>query len=165
MRTIPTVLCGALLALLPAAESAAAPPAEVLQALVDGRRPLADVTVRFASGRASHRGRTTLEVAGDGRLALALDSGGQVERFTATLSEAGVRTLVRLLLDTEPWTLAPQTGALPSDAEELSIRISTTAGDLDVEARFPITAAFDSPDLLSLVDAYRELARAARGVT
>jgi len=163
MRMLPTLLCGALLALVPATEGAASPPAEVLKTLIHGRRPLADVTVRFASGRAAYRGEFRLEVSGGGRLGLEVESGGQVERFDARISDTGVRTLLQLLVDTEPWSLEHAAGSAPPDTEELSISLSTIQGDLAVEASFRITAASDSPDLLALLDVYRALAKAARG--
>lgn len=157
------LLCAVLL--LPtevAAVQSTAAPERVLADVLAGRRPPADLAVRFRTGRPGYRGQTTLEVRADGKMNLTTDHGGEIERRGGRLSENGVKVLLQLLLEAHPWTRPPATDSNPADAEELNLHLVTLQGDLDVESDFPITAAVDLPDLQALVDAYGALTTAIR---
>jgi hypothetical protein len=131
--------------------------AEALEAFINGTRSLAGVEIRFEAGREGYRGRNVVVAKGDGRLTLEQRLRGRSERFEDRLSEEGLRAILRALHEARPWPVSSPGGSQPFDATEITVRATSSEGDLDLELRFIESEVAEQPRLVHLVEIFRAL--------
>jgi hypothetical protein len=130
----------------------------VLRSFVEGKRPLHDIEkITYETGNEAFMGRTALRISGDGKITLAHSHRGQEKTFEGKLSEDGLKTLLKVMLEDRFWTASPATEPMARDAAEIEIGISTREKDLDYTITVLAVEALYSKELQTLVWAFRAL--------
>lgn len=130
----------------------------VLRSFVEGERPLQDIgKITYETGNEGFMGRTVLQISGDRNIRLAYSHRGQEKTFEGKLSEDGLKTLLKVMLEDRFWTASPAKGPRMRDAAEIEIGISTREKDLDYAITVLAVEALYSKELQTLVRVFRVL--------
>ena len=118
-------------------------------------------SVRYEVGNAGFRGRTIVEVAGDGSVRASFQRGAATDNYRATLSAAELDGLRTLLRDNDVGSLrsARSTG----QPDEDRVRIALVTGGQSTEAELWYGEQWTNPGLRALIGAFGGLAARASG--
>jgi hypothetical protein len=137
----------------PSSASAPAAAPAVLQSAADW--------VRYEAGNPEFRGRTTVELRGDGSVSASFQRGAKVDSYRSTLDAAALDGWRTLLQSSDLPTLKSQRSTPQPD--EVRIRITLLAGSTPTEAELWSGEQWQIPKLRALVVAFSQLASSASG--
>lgn len=127
----------------------------VLNSFIAGQRPMPDVMVTYEAGNQNFGGRTSLRILGDRSIELEYTHRGQTKNFKSRISEEGMMTLLKRMLNDKFWTASPAKRPRVPDETEIEISISTKQKDLNYTVKAPEVEALKSKELRTLVEIFR----------
>jgi hypothetical protein len=136
--------------------------AQALQAAVAGDYPVDALTLSYQVGNPAWDGQTTLVVRGSGSVDVTFRQGDTIDTWQATLPEARVLDLVRLLVDQEVWAIRGQRTAGVPDEAYPTVTVHAE-GFPPLQAGMWAGEAETHPGFRPIVDAFSALARELSG--
>lgn len=118
-------------------------------------------SARYEVGNAGFRGRTTVEVRGDGSVQASFQRGAATDTYRATLSAAELDGLRKLLRDSDVGSLC--SARATGQPDEDRVRIVLVTGGQSTEAELWYGEQWTNPGLRALIGAFGGLAARASG--
>lgn len=135
-------------------------PAPASAAATGSLQSAADL-LRYEAGNAEFRGRTTVELRGNGSVTATFQRGASVDRYQSTLTAAELESWRQRLRDSDLPSLRSQRSTPQPD--EVRIRITLSEGATLTEAELWSGEQWQNPRLRALVVAFGQLASQASG--
>jgi hypothetical protein len=118
-------------------------------------------TIRYAVGNPGFRGRTAVELRGDGSVTASLQHEAQIDTYTLQLAPAEFEALRRQLGAADPKSLRSARKTAAPDEDQVQIVIADHSGRTEVEAWYG--EQWTNPALHALIALFSALAERASG--